>query len=67
MKAEAMNKDIDDRKVQLMIPKKSSLRARLRTNDALFYDFIRHLLEIDPDDRPTARKALEHPFIQIGE
>ena len=33
-------------------------------NRALFIDFVRKLLTIDPDKRPTAAEALEHPWIK---
>lgn len=62
--------DADDKEVksseltQLMIPKKSSLKARLKADDATFVSFVEHLLQIDPDERPTAREAMKHPFFQ---
>ena len=30
---------------------------------ALFVDFVRQLLIVDPDERPSAKKALEHPWM----
>jgi serine/threonine protein kinase len=33
---------------------------------ALFVDFVTKLLTIDPDKRPTADEALEHPWILSG-
>mmetsp|Transcript_22308 Transcript_22308/g.19175 ORF Transcript_22308/g.19175 Transcript_22308/m.19175 type:complete len:147 (-) Transcript_22308:32-472(-) len=50
-------------KVQILVPKRSSLKHRLRTNDPYFLDFVRCLLEIDPSKRPTAREALNHPWL----
>ncbi len=50
-------------KIQLLVPKKSSLKHRLRTNDVYFLDFVRWLLELDPAKRPTAREALSHPWL----
>ena len=38
-------------KVQILIPKRTNLKARLKTEDANFLDFIRWLLEVDPDKR----------------
>jgi len=50
-----------DRKLQLMLPKQSNLKARLKTDDKYFLDFIHSLLQIDPEDRPTTRDAMNHP------
>lgn len=50
-------------KIQIMVPKKTSLKARLRTDDAMFLDFIRCLLDVDKDRRPSAKEALQHPWI----
>jgi len=47
----------------LLRPKETSLRARLHTEDPLFLSFVGSLLQIDPDDRPTAAQALNHPWI----
>lgn len=33
-------------------------------NRAFFIDFVRKLLTIDPDTRPTAAEALDHPWIK---
>lgn len=51
------------RKVQVLVPKRSSLKARLKTEDAMFLDFVTCLLQVDKDRRPTAREALRHPWI----
>jgi serine/threonine protein kinase len=34
--------------------------------EAMFADFIRQLLTIDPETRPTAAEALKHPWIQYA-
>ncbi|CAG9328891.1 unnamed protein product [Blepharisma stoltei] len=52
-------------KIHLLVPKKSSLKARLRTDDEVFLDFVGKLLEIDRDFRPTAKEALEHPWFKV--
>jgi len=64
--------------VQILVPKKSSLKyrfgyitilgiykkfERLKTEDLFFLDFVRWLLEIDPLKRPTAKEALNHPWL----
>jgi len=49
--------------VQLLIPKRTTLKARLRTDDEVFISFVRSLLELDTSKRPTAKEALKHPFI----
>ena len=38
-------------KRHILVPKRSQLRKRLKTNDEGFYDFVRSLLEIDPNLR----------------
>jgi serine/threonine protein kinase len=50
-------------KVQLIVPKRSSLKARLKTDDAMFLDFVKCVLQVDKDRRPTAKEALQHPWI----
>ena len=47
----------------LLRPKRTSLRARCHTDDALFLSFVGSLLSIDPDERPTAEQALNHPWL----
>jgi len=51
------------KKVQIIVPKRTSLKARLKTEDAMFLDFVKCLLQVDKDRRPTAREALRHPWI----
>ena len=38
-------------KRHILVPKRSQLRKRLKTNDEGFYDFVKCLLEIDPNLR----------------
>ncbi|CAK68833.1 unnamed protein product (macronuclear) [Paramecium tetraurelia] len=52
--------------IQILVPKKSNLKARLKTDDMFFLDFVKQLLHIDPSKRPSAKDALNHPwFTQI--
>jgi serine/threonine protein kinase len=51
------------KKVKLYVPKQSSLRHRMHSNDQIFVDFIKCLLDPDKDRRPTVAEALRHPFI----
>jgi serine/threonine protein kinase len=44
-------------------PKRTSLRHRLHTDDVYFLDFLRQLLRVNPDERPTATEALNHPWL----
>lgn len=44
----------------------SSYRSKERREEAIFTDFVRSLLTIDPDGRPTATEALEHPWMQYA-
>eukprot|EP00397_Hematodinium_sp_SG-2012_P007053 GEMP01007094.1.p1 GENE.GEMP01007094.1~~GEMP01007094.1.p1 ORF type:complete len:881 (+),score=124.17 GEMP01007094.1:43-2685(+) len=48
--------------IHLLIPKRTSLRHRMKTNDAEFIDFLDNLLKLDPRERLTAKDALQHPF-----
>eukprot|EP00957_Ditylum_brightwellii_P097151 7398731-Ditylum_brightwellii.AAC.1 len=71
--------DFDD--ADINGPKVTSLAARLgfdadlmeqrrgtleEEDKALFVDFLRSLLSIDPDSRPSAAEALKHPWILSG-
>lgn len=49
--------------LEYIIPEESSLEHHLRVSDVGFIDFVRSLLEINPKGRPTAREALEHPWL----
>jgi len=55
-----------ERRVHLYLPKQSSLRQRLRSEDAEFVAFVASLLTVDPAERPTASEALQHAWLQPG-
>lgn len=52
------------RRLHLLVPKRTSLRQRMRTDCEEFLDFLTQLLQLDPALRPTAAEALEHPFLK---
>lgn len=54
----------EDRMI-LFYPKQTSLWHRLRTAPSEFIDFISTLLQLDPNERPTAQQAQEHPWLQF--
>eukprot|EP00930_Biecheleria_cincta_P044909 TRINITY_DN30941_c0_g1_i1.p1 TRINITY_DN30941_c0_g1~~TRINITY_DN30941_c0_g1_i1.p1 ORF type:complete len:832 (+),score=141.63 TRINITY_DN30941_c0_g1_i1:80-2497(+) len=54
------------RRLHLLLPKRSSLRQRMRTDDEAFLDFLRCLLQVDPAERLTATEALKHPWLSPG-
>jgi len=54
------------RRIQLLLPKRSSIRQRMRVEDDCFEDFLTCLLQIDPAKRPTAAEAMQHPWLQPG-
>lgn len=51
------------RRLHLLVPKRTSLRQRMRTDCDEFVDLLTRLLKLDPAERPTAEQALEHPFL----
>jgi len=57
------DKSEEDGEYHLIYPKRTTLRARLHSDDDDFVDFVRYLLTLDPLTRPTAGEALRHPFI----
>lgn len=58
--------NIKGRRVRVVLPKKSSLKQRMRIDDELFLTFLSSLLSIDPCQRPTAQEALDHPWMRTG-
>ncbi|XP_065870960.1 uncharacterized protein [Euphorbia lathyris] len=56
-----VNEETDQ--LECLIPEESSLEQHLRTDDVEFIDFVRSLLEVNPSRRPTAKEALEHPWL----
>jgi serine/threonine protein kinase len=41
----------------------TNMRSRIQSDNKNFLDFISKCLKIDPSQRMTASKALNHPFI----
>ena len=50
---------------ELLVPKRSSLRARVPEADDGFLSFVSFLLTADPRKRPTAAEALAHPWLRF--
>lgn len=46
-------------------PNSKDLKAFLKTTDDLFVDFVRGLLNYDPEKRLTPQQALQHPWMMI--
>eukprot|EP00697_Spironema_sp_BW2_P006146 gnl/Spiro4/18562_TR9948_c0_g1_i1.p1 gnl/Spiro4/18562_TR9948_c0_g1~~gnl/Spiro4/18562_TR9948_c0_g1_i1.p1 ORF type:complete len:620 (+),score=137.13 gnl/Spiro4/18562_TR9948_c0_g1_i1:71-1930(+) len=51
--------------IYILRPKRTNLRARLKTSDELFLDFVSSLLTINPANRPSASEALRHPWLSV--
>ena len=51
------------KKMHVIIPKRSCLKKRLHCSDESFVDFVKWLLNIDPNKRPTAKEALNHKWL----
>ena len=52
-------------KYNLLIPKKTNLRARMGVDEPLFIDFLKSVLEIDPEKRLSAKQALAHKWLSV--
>jgi serine/threonine protein kinase len=50
--------------VVVLTPERTNLSIVLDCQDDGFLDFLTALLQIDPARRPTAREALEHPWLK---
>lgn len=53
----------EELKINILVAKKTTLKKRLKCEDKHFLDFVRWLLEIDPLKRPSAKEALQHPWL----
>ncbi|XP_010264630.1 PREDICTED: serine/threonine-protein kinase ppk15-like isoform X2 [Nelumbo nucifera] len=52
--------------LEYIIPEQSSLEHHLQVSDAGFVEFIRDLLEINPEKRLSAKDALQHPWLSYS-
>ncbi|KAK8485379.1 hypothetical protein V6N13_038889 [Hibiscus sabdariffa] len=59
-----VNEETDQ--LEYIISEESSLEQHLQVSDVLFIDFVRHLLQMNPQRRPTAKEALEHPWLSYS-
>eukprot|EP00301_Raphidiophrys_heterophryoidea_P028079 c9967_g1_i1.p1 GENE.c9967_g1_i1~~c9967_g1_i1.p1 ORF type:complete len:537 (-),score=136.95 c9967_g1_i1:162-1772(-) len=48
---------------EVLMPRPTTLEARMKGADKDFVEFVKTLLTIDPDNRPTAAEALKHPWL----
>ncbi|KMZ75473.1 hypothetical protein ZOSMA_114G00700 [Zostera marina] len=65
-KWDIFDKNEETDQVEYIIPEKSSLVQHLNFpdgQDLLFTDFLTCLLQTNPEKRPTAAEALEHPWL----
>lgn len=51
-------------KLKFLVPKMTRLRDTLEPEDTGFVDFLEILLKIDPNDRYTAKEALQHRWLK---
>ena len=51
--------------LNVVVPKQSSLLFRLNSADSFFVDFLKRLLTVDPNNRPSAREAMNHPWFRF--
>ena len=48
---------------RIFVPKMTNMKARIKSNNKNFIDFLSKCLKIDPSVRMSAKEALQHPFI----
>ena len=51
------------KKMHVIVPKKTSLKKRIRCDDENFLDFLKKLLTVDPNLRLSAKEALKHKWL----
>lgn len=62
----ACNSIQETNQLEYIIPEDSSLEQHLQVTDIGFIDFVQSLLEINPQRRPSAAEALEHPWLSYS-
>ena len=53
------------KKMHVIVPKRTMLKNRIHCDDKEFIGFLRFLLKIDPNERPTAAEALKHKWFNV--
>ena len=53
------------KKMHVIVPKRTLIKNRLHCDDKPFIEFLRYLLKIDPNERPTAEEALNHSWFKV--
>lgn len=53
----------DSGRLEWLRPKRTSLAARAVAADNEMLDFLSYLLQVDPQRRPSAEEALQHPWL----
>ena len=53
------------KKMHVIVPKRTLIKNRLHCDDKPFIEFLRYLLKIDPNERPTAEEALNHSWLKV--
>lgn len=61
-KKKVRNED-EELEVHILVSKKTTIKQRMGTDDEMFVDFVRWLLEVDPIKRPSAKEAMTHPWL----
>ena len=56
---------VGKKQMHVIVPKRTLLKNRIHCDDQNFIDFLRYLLKIDPNERPTAEEALNHPWFKV--
>ena len=56
---------VGKKKMHVIVPKRTLLKNRIHCDDKNFIEFLRFLLKIDPNERPTAEEALNHPWFKV--
>ena len=54
-----------EKKMHVVVPKRTILKNRIHCEDKEFMEFLRFLLKIDPNERPNAAEALKNKWFNV--